>query len=278
MPIIDFHTHCFPDALAPRAMAQLTINAAVYGYVPHTDGTTTGLIASMDAAGVDRSVVCNIATNARQMHKVNEFALETARDYPRLIPLGSFHPDAPASELEAEADRLIAGGIPGIKIHPDYVRVELDDPAFAPILSLCEAKGLFVITHAGFDPVSPHHIHATPTMIRRVLDDYPRLRLIAAHTGGFDTEDGVLRELCGTRVYLDTSLAAIRQSRDPAWGERCAAILRAHDPQRLLFASDSPWSTPADELTFLRSVGLSDEVMDIVLHENAERLIGGADV
>lgn len=276
MPVIDFHTHCFPDALAPRAMAQLTANAAVCGYVPHTDGTALGLIASMDAAGVDRSVVCNIATNARQMHKVNEFALETARTQPRLIPLGSLHPDAAFADMEAEVDRLIDGSIAGIKIHPDYVGVELDAPAFAPILSLCEAKGVFVITHAGFDPVSPTHIHATPAMIRRVLDDYPRLRLVAAHTGGFDTEDGILEMLCGTRVYLDTSLSAIRHSRDEAWGRKCAAIVREHDPRRVLFASDSPWSTPADELAFLRSVGLSAETEDLILHANAERLIGGA--
>ena len=38
-PIIDFHTHAFPDALAPRAVAQLTVNAAASGYVPMTDGT-----------------------------------------------------------------------------------------------------------------------------------------------------------------------------------------------------------------------------------------------
>ena len=29
--IIDFHTHAFPDSLAPRAIAQLTINAAASG-------------------------------------------------------------------------------------------------------------------------------------------------------------------------------------------------------------------------------------------------------
>lgn len=273
MTIIDFHTHCFPDALAPRAMAQLTANAAACGYIPHTDGTVAGLLASMDTAGITRSVVCNIATNARQMHKVNEFALETAKTHPRLIPLGSLHPSAPVAELEAEVERLVAAGIPGIKIHPDYVGVELDDPAFSPILELCQDRGLFVITHAGFDPVAPDHIHATPAMLRRILSDYPRLNLVAAHTGGFDEESGVLELLCGTRIYLDTSLAAVRQARGQAWGESCAAILRAHDPRRLLFATDSPWSTPAEELAFLRSVGLDDKTTEMILHENAERLM-----
>ena len=42
MTIIDFHAHAFPDSLAPRAIAQLTINAATSGYIPLTDGTIQG--------------------------------------------------------------------------------------------------------------------------------------------------------------------------------------------------------------------------------------------
>ncbi len=270
--VIDFHTHAFPDALAPRALSVLAANAASCGYVPHTDGTLAGLTASMDEAGVDRAVVCNIATNARQMQKVNDFAIATLKN-PRFIPLGSLHPEAEQAALEQEVNRLVAAGIKGVKIHPDYVGVTLTDSAFAPILSLCEAHGLFVITHAGFDPVSPDRVHCTPDMILTVLADYPRLSLIAAHTGGFAREDETLDKLCGTSVYLDTSLSAVRASRDPAWGEKCAAILRAHRPDRLLFATDNPWSTPAEELTFLRSSGLPARVLDAVLHENAEALL-----
>ncbi len=273
MPIIDFHTHAFPDALAPRAMATLTENAAACGYRPHTDGTVAGLLASMDAAGITRSVVCNIATNARQMAKVNDFAIATAKTHPRLISLGSLHPEADEGVMAAELDRLAAAGIRGIKLHPDYVGYELTDPHFAPILALCEARGFFVITHAGFDPVAPDHVHASPEMILSVLRDYPRLRFIAAHTGGFDRECETLELLCGTSVYLDTSLSAIRASRRADWGERCAAILRSHDPDHLLFATDSPWSTPTEELAFVRSVGLDEATLDAILHANAERLL-----
>ncbi len=269
--VIDFHTHAFPDALAPRAMATLEANANGI-YRPHTDGTLGGLLASMDAAGVTRSVVCNIATNARQMHKVNDFAIATMQN-PRLIPLGSLHPEAPLPEMEAEVDRLLLAGIKGVKIHPDYVRTDLTDPSFAPILSLCEERGLFVITHAGLDPISPDRLYCTPDMILQVLRDYPRLRLIAAHLGGFDREQEVLEKLAGTRVYMDTSLLALRASRDPAWGERSAAILRAHRPDRLLFATDTPWSDPALELRAVSSLGLSEETLEAVLHGNAEKLL-----
>ena len=193
--IIDFHTHAFPDSLAPRAIAQLTINAAASGYTPLTDGTVGGLIASMDNAGITKSVICNIATNARQMTKVNDFAISCTRN-PRLIPLGSLHPDADGAAMDAELDRLAAAGIAGIKIHPDYVHTEIDSPEFEPILARCEARGMLVVTHAGFDPVAPDHFHCTPDMILRILDRHPTLKLVAAHTGGFDCEGEVLEKLC----------------------------------------------------------------------------------
>lgn len=42
--IIDFHTHAFPDKLAPGALAHLTENARAYAHLygethPHTDAT-----------------------------------------------------------------------------------------------------------------------------------------------------------------------------------------------------------------------------------------------
>ncbi len=273
--IIDFHTHAFPDALAPRAIASLAATAAACGYVPHTDGTVRELLSSMQTAGITESVVCNVATNVRQMPKVNDFAISTLHE-PRLIPFGSLHPAATPRELESELDRLIRAGIRGIKIHPDYVGVEIDAPAFDPILSLCEARAVPVITHAGFDPLSPEHVHATPAMLRRVLDRYPRLTLIAAHTGGFDEEDATLETLVGTRIYLDTSLSAIRLGKDPAWGDKCAAIIRNHDPHRLLFGTDSPWSTPQEELAFLNRIGLSEDRLRAILSENATRLLAAA--
>ncbi len=272
MTIIDFHAHAFPDSLAPRAIAQLTINAASSGYIPLTDGTIQGLIHSMDRSGIDRSVVCNIATNARQMTKVNDFAISCA-EKKRLIPLGSLHPDAPAERMDQELNRISAAGLPGIKIHPDYVHIELDDPAFEPILARCEERGMLVVTHAGFDPVEPDHIHCTPDMVLRVLKRHPLLKLVVAHTGGFDCEKEVLEKLCGTHVYLDTSLAAVRRARSAGWGNSCGDILRSHDPNRILFATDTPWSDPLSEIAFVRSLGLSDQTLEKIFHHNAELLL-----
>ena len=270
--IIDFHAHAFPDFLAPRAIAQLTINAAPSGYVPGSDGTVAGLTASMDKAGIAQSVVCNIATNARQMTKVNDFAI-SCKNNPRLIPLGSLHPDAPMAEMDTELDRLGEAGIPGIKIHPDYVHTEVSSEAFEPILARCEARGMLVVTHAGFDPVEPTHMHCTPDMVLEVMDRHPKLKLVVAHMGGFACERDVLEMLCGANVYMDTSLSALRVRMHPEQGALCKEILHAHDPKRLLFATDSPWSDPTEEMDFIRSGGLSDEIVADIFYRNAKDLL-----
>ena len=265
-PVIDFHTHAFPDALAPRAIAQLTINAASSGYMPMTDGTTAGLIRSMDKAGISRSVVCNIATNQKQEYNVNSFAISlTESDF--FIPLGSLHPDSTA--WESELDRLEAAGIRGIKLHPDYVGIPFTDARFDRMLSLLEERDFFVVMHAGLDPISPDLVHATPEMIAAVHRRHPRLSLIAAHMGGYRRAAEVLKHLCGTGVYLDTSLSTRRE------GEATLLwrLLRDHDPHRLLFATDTPWSNPKKEISFVENAGLPVAVQEQIFFKNAQRLL-----
>ena len=270
--VIDFHTHVFPDALAPRAIAQLTINAAASGYVPLTDGTVAGLLGSMDEANIQRSVICNIATNPQQMKKVNDFAI-LLKANPRLIPLGSVNPHATLAEITTELDKLKSAGIPGIKIHPDYMGVELDAEQFSPIFSACTERNLFVITHAGYDPVQPNHVHCTPDMVLRVIDRHPDLKLVIAHAGGFSCEREVLDKLCGAPVWLDTSLCALRNEKSADLGALCADILRSHDPARILFATDTPWSDPVSEIRFVANLNVSHETQEGIFGANAETLL-----
>ena len=103
--LIDFHTHCFPDKIAERAIAKLSYVSG--GIKPNTDGTLCGLLSSMDAQSVDTSVVLNIATNAHQQKSVNDFAASIKSD--RIVPFGSVFPEAELSLLGtlnlSESDR-----------------------------------------------------------------------------------------------------------------------------------------------------------------------------
>ncbi|MBE6581251.1 MAG: hypothetical protein E7650_06530 [Ruminococcaceae bacterium] len=265
---IDFHSHCFPDALAPRAMIKLKQNCSADAAItPHTDGTAADTERLLRAAGIDRAVVCNIATNQKQEYNVNSFAISlTSSDF--FLPLGSLHPDSTA--WESELDRLAAAGIKGIKLHPDYVGIPFSDARFDRLLSVVEERGFFVVLHAGLDPISPDFIHATPEMIAAVHKRHKRLPMVAAHMGGYRRAAEVLQHLCGTDVYLDTSLSVHRAGEAPLlW-----RLLRDHDQNRLLFASDTPWSNPKKEIAFIENAGLPVAVQEKIFYKNAQRLLG----
>ena len=267
---IDFHTHCFPDALAPRAMAVLEQNsAAMAGVVSHTNGTALGAKTLLQSVGIDRAVVCNIATNARQESKVNDFAIALGQADGFFVPLGSIHPDS--EQKEVELDRLQAAGIGGIKLHPDYVRIPLSDGRFDVIFSMLEERGMFCVLHTGLDPVSPDLIHATPEMLKEAIRRHPKLRLIAAHMGGYGQAEGVLRLLVGTNLYLDTSLCSLRGEER----EALIKILKEHDEDRLLFATDTPWSDPRAEIAFVEQAGLDEKRLEKIFYRNALTLLGG---
>ena len=90
MPIIDMHVHAFPDALAQRAMAALE---GPTDWKAIGDGTVGGLLRSMDAAGIDASVICNIATKPSQVEPIFQWCTQIASE--RIIPFPSVHPRDP---------------------------------------------------------------------------------------------------------------------------------------------------------------------------------------
>lgn len=266
--IIDFHTHSFPDALAPRAMASLKANNTCdMPITAHTDGTAKDAERLLTAAGISRAVVCNIATNAKQEHNVNSYAISLT-DNPFFIPLGSLHPDS--ENIEEELSRLCDAKIKGIKLHPDYVRIPLSDSRYDRLLSAISERGMFCVMHTGFDPVSPDKIHATPDMLKKTIEKHPTLTLIAAHTGSLRLASEVLNTLVGTGIYIDTSLSSIREDEK----ETLHKILSEHDEDRILFGTDTPWSNPRKEIDFINEAPISEERRRKIFSENAKRLLG----
>lgn len=265
--LIDFHTHAFPDKIAARAIASLAARAK---YVPETNGTVASLLTKMNDWGVDRAVVCNIATNVKQQTNVNDFAMQTKTDHgDRLIPLGSVHPEAP--NIAEEIERIHKAGLPGLKLHPDYMERSFSDPLYGPILDTAAQLGMFVIIHAGFDVVSPEKIHATPEDILTVIRRHPKLKLICAHYGNNCLWDSVEMKLAGQNIWIDTSMGC-KEGLSPAQAKR---ILQKHDSDRILFGSDAPWCDARQNANYLKGLGLSPALLDKIFYQNAEALLGG---
>ncbi|MBQ5334970.1 MAG: amidohydrolase family protein [Oscillospiraceae bacterium] len=274
--LIDFHTHVFAEQIAERARDALIAGVYREQGADYRKGeqlnfrelTVSALLDSMEKSGVDKSVCLHIATKPHQTAAINAFAAESAaKTGGRILSFAAIHPDDP--EWKATLDGIKAAGFPGIKLHPQFQLKPIDGEAFRNIIAYAVGLGLFVMFHAGADIGLPPPYFASPKQISRLLrSGIDGSRLIAAHMGGWQMWDDVERYLVGTDILFDT--AFVRDFLPP---EQAKRMIRDHGAEKILFGSDSPWEDPADTLQFLQTLGLTEQEMSLITHENAERLL-----
>lgn len=263
--IIDFHTHTFPDAIAEKTIAYLSEKG---GIQPCRKGTLGSLTDSMKRSGIDYSVVLPIVTHPKQERTINRVSVEN-NGKNNVFFAGGVHPDS--ADADETLDAVKEGGLFGIKFHPDYQGVEFDDPRFLKVIRKAAERGLYIVTHAGWDVAFRNHVHCTPDMILYVLKELKGLidnKLILAHLGGYDMPDEVLQKLIGAPVYMDTA-AVLR-----LYPEKCREIILRHGADKILFASDSPWADQKDYVEIIKSLNLGKEAEEQIFHLNAEKILG----
>lgn len=265
MQIIDFHTHIFPDRIAGQAVERLAEESGEYR--PKTDGTLKGLLASMDAAGINESIVANIATKPAQMLPIFDFCRHIAG--PRIHPLISVHPGNAMSDVNALFLRAAEAGIRGVKLHPMYQGFFIDDRSMFPLYQLIEHFGFFVVFHTGFDIAFPGNTQADVERIRTIAKEFRELTIVTTHVGGWRQWDraGILGKLAN--VYTETSMTL------PEMGdEEFIRILSLFDEDRVLFGSDSPWTDQKEMLDRTRQLRIADSRKEKMLSLNARALLG----
>ena len=213
--IVDFHTHNFPDALAHRAIDGMLklLNGAI---VPVGDGTLARQIADMKKDGIDRAVMCPVATKPEQAEVIVRRACEIrdgvyGEDASQMIvPFASLHPSDPC--LLRHIDLVVKAGLRGVKLHPYYQRFALQDPLVAPFLASIRDAGLIVVCHCGLDPgYLSEAIDCGPAQIAALLARVPGLapRFVAAHLGGFSgAPDHAVDRLLDSGCFFDTAVLA----------------------------------------------------------------------
>ena len=262
--IIDFHTHIFPDKIAEKTIGSLQ---AISGIKASTNGTLEGLLASMKNSGVDMSIIMPVATKAEQMENINSYAKEICEKYPgKLISFGGIHPDC--VNYKQELNRMKEMGLKGIKIHPDYQRVFIDDVRFMNIIEYADALGFIILTHAGIDIGLPEPVHCPPYKLRKVLDTLKPTKMVAAHYGAWKQWQEVYEYLAGENVYFDTAFTF-----DFIKLDMFLKILEKHDKDKILFATDSPWSQATKDIEIIRNLPIEESVKRKIFSENARKLL-----
>jgi predicted TIM-barrel fold metal-dependent hydrolase len=261
--VIDFHTHAFPDELAPRAMKKLMAEAP--GVNAFLDGTITALLDSMKRNGISHSVICCIATTPEQFTPIFNWCKKVQTD--RLIMFPSIHPaDAKWKERIA---LIKAEGFKGVKFHPYYQDFRLDENRMLPIYEELARNDLMVAVHTGFDIAFARDDRADCRRILKVTEMFPQLKFVTTHLGAWQQWDEVERELAGKHIYMELSW-----SLEYLPAEQARRIILAQPPDCVLFGTDSPWTDQGKTISLFKNLKLPEELESKILRDNAVTLLG----
>lgn len=267
--IIDFHTHIFPDKIASKTIEYLMEKGGIPSF---SNGCAGGLIDKMNEASVDISIALPAMTSPKQFDSINRFAMEINERYKyekkRIISFAGIHPDC--EEINAKMRFIKDSGFIGIKIHPDYQGTYINDEKYVKILEYAKEYDLVVVTHSGVDcGFLGEPVKCTPYLVKELIKRVPYSKLVLAHMGANEMHSEVIKELCGLDVYFDTAYV-LRFISEAMFKE----ILKRHGEDKILFATDTPWSDIKNDISIIKSFGLDKETENKIFYENAKRLLG----
>jgi uncharacterized protein len=207
----------------------------------------------------------------------NDGVLAAAAAHPQtLIPFVSVDP-LRGPEALAEAERLIAAGARGFKLHPPLQEFEPNDRRVYPFYEVVQAARLPVIFHTGHSGIGTgmrggggvRLKYGNPMLIDDVAVDFPDLTIVMAHPSFPWQDEAISVCLHKPLVYIDLSGWSPKYF-SPALVRYADTLLR----EKVLFGSDYPLITPDRWLRDFAALPIRDEVRPLILKRNAARLLG----
>jgi len=278
--LIDAHTHIFaPEMAAQRqkfcAIEAETRFAECYASPKAQMLEARQLIAVMDAAGIEKAIVTGYAfADGALCREANDYLIEAIQLYPgRLVGLGAVQP-LDGDRAGYEAERCFAAGLSGLgELTPDGQHFDLtNQKTLAGLVQVLVKFDWPLLVHAS-EPMGHQYGgkgRTTPEKILRLAENFPALKIIAAHWGGglpfYELMPEVRASLAN--VYYDTAATSYLYRFDIF-----RAAIAACGPTKILFASDYPVLGPARLIKRLYAeAGLTSTELESILGGNAAQL------
>lgn len=263
-PVIDAHVHLYPDFLAKKVVPDL---AGRFGNEPSFDGTIDGCAAKNAECGIRAALNLPVATKPESVFRTNRFWAEAVdlRAKDGIRSLAAFHPLL--ADQPAELEHIVSCGFAGLKMHPEYQRFGFGDPSMDEVWAAMSDLGLVAYLHAGGERVFAGPYRSNPLEIAKLQRRFPRLKIVAAHLGGFGMWDEAEALLAGTSTYLDLSHTFFWMSKDQIFRMICK-----HGADRILFGSDAPWQDAGKVLEEFLTLPLGRDEQEAICFRNAAEL------
>lgn len=258
MEIIDFHAHIYPDKIAEKA-SQAT--GDFYSIVPAHSGTSQELLAAGKASGITGFVLLPVATKAEQVRHINEFVAREMDTHEEFYGFGTLHPDC--EDIVGETEHILELGLKGIKLHPDTQQFNTDDDRLYEVFDYIQGR-LPLLVHCGDKRFDFSH----PRRLKKVIDNFPRLQVIAAHLGGWSLFEEAFELLKNKDCYLDISSTMMFLSQ-----EQVEYYIHGYGADRILFGTDFPLWSPTQEVASFKKLHLTVEEFEKIAYKNALKIL-----
>jgi uncharacterized protein len=202
---------------------------------------------------------------------LNAWGADFAAQHPDVVQTATLYPEEGAGRYVAQA---LDAGARLVKVHLQVGAFDPRDPLLDEAWGLLADAGTPVVTHCGGGPVPGPFTGPGP--MTEVLARHPELTVVVAHMGMPEYADFLALARRYPRVHLDTTMAFTDFS-ERAWPFPPALLPELVDLQeRIVLGSDFP-NTPypySHQLEALVRLGLGDDWLRAVLHDNGARLLG----
>jgi Predicted metal-dependent hydrolase of the TIM-barrel fold len=276
--VIDFHTHIFPPWIRENRDEYIKRDpcfSLLYSEPKAKLITAEELIASMDEAEIDVSVVLNIGWVSHELCvETNDYILDSISRYPdRLVGFCAIQPRAGDAAI-IELERCAGAGAKGIgEMRSDVQDFDLADKAMMnPVVEIALKHGLILLTHSS-EPVGHLYIgkgSITPDILYSFILNFPDLKLVCAHWGGglpfYALMPEVARAL--TNVFFDT--AATVWLYQPQIFQQVSQLIGSDN---ILFGTDYPLMHQNRVIAQIQSSELAEEDKNKILGDNALKLL-----
>lgn len=256
--IFDIHCHVYPEKIASKASAAI---GKFYDIDMNFDGSFKSLKNDLAKTETAVAAIHSAATTPSQVSAINKFISECVKSEPdRFIGFGTLHPLC--DDIESHVEEMLSLGLRGIKIHPDFQKINLDSPVAFAMFETVGDRLPFLI-HMG----DSRYTFSAPARLKAVMKRFPNVRVIGAHLGGWTVWDEAVRQLCDIdNLYVDCSSSLFAMS-----PERAAEIINIYTPDRVFYGTDYPMWDPAEEIKRFDALPLDDSAKQKILWDNAEK-------
>jgi predicted TIM-barrel fold metal-dependent hydrolase len=276
--IIDFHTHVFPPQIKRNRNKYIERDpcfALLYSNPNSKIATADELIASMDEAGVDISVILNIGWTTHELCvETNDYIIESVSRYPqRLVGFCTIQPQSPQAAV-AEIERCARAGIRGVgEMRPDIQQFDLtNEVAMGPLVEALKKHKLILLIHAS-EPVGHNYAgkgSITPALLYPFITSFPNLTIVCAHWGGGLPFYALMPEVkkAMANVLFDTAASPFLYA-----PQIYNQVIQLVGKDKILFGSDYPLLSQSRLLKEIGALNLPEEIKGLILSGNARRLL-----